>query len=275
MKNRIFTALFLLLGTSMMPVVAQAAEAMEVTMILVTPDSGDYSSHRNGAILGQTEGNIQGQFLGINYELIELSLEEALAYEGLPSAVVVAGPSDYFGQITGQFGIDEVPIFNISNSDNALREVCLNSVYHTLPSDRMLADAVSQWQQANPGAEVEARAWHPAFVKFAARDLNKRYMEQFGVEMDSDAWAGWAATRIMAEAVVRTSSSDPADIIVYLNDSLVFDGQKGATHNFRPNGQLRQPLLLVDSEGELLGEAPVRGIADSNDLDSLGLADCN
>ena len=34
------------------------------------------------------------------------------------------------------------------------------------------------------------------------------------------------------------------------------------------------PLLLVDADGELLGEAPVRGVADIDDLDSLGLSGC-
>jgi hypothetical protein len=37
---------------------------------------------------------------------------------------------------------------------------------------------------------------------------------------------------------------------------------------FRDTGQLRQ-LLLVVVNGELAGEAPVRGVAASDDLDSL------
>ncbi|MDY6982158.1 MAG: hypothetical protein SV422_03630, partial [Pseudomonadota bacterium] len=57
-------------------------------------------------------------------------------------------------------------------------------------------------------------------------------------------------------------------------DGLVFDGQKGLNQTFRNNGQLRQPLLLVDANGELLGEAPVRGVANVDDLDSLGLPGC-
>ena len=103
---------------------------------------------------------------------------------------------------------------------------------------------------------------------------DKRYTEQFGIPMDSDAWAGWAATRIVAEAVVRTGSAEGATLDSYIRRDLGFDGQKGLAQTFRNNGQLRQPLLLQSAAGELLGEAPVRGVADTNDLDSLGFADC-
>jgi hypothetical protein len=47
-----------------------------------------------------------------------------------------------------------------------------------------------------------------------------------------------------------------------------FDGQKGDYMTFRETGQLRQ-LLLVVVDGKLAGEAPVRGVAESDDLDSL------
>jgi len=42
---------------------------------------------------------------------------------------------------------------------------------------------------------------------------------------------------------------------------------------FRDTGQLRQPILLVEN-GKLVGEAPVPGVVDSNDLDSLGGTSC-
>jgi hypothetical protein len=54
---------------------------------------------------------------------------------------------------------------------------------------------------------------------------------------------------------------------------MAFDGQKGVPHTFRDTGQLRQPLLLVEA-GKLVGEAPVPGVVDTNDLDSLGLTSC-
>ena len=50
--------------------------------------------------------------------------------------------------------------------------------------------------------DVEAWAWHPKFVRYAARDLNKRFLRVQGVAMDDDAWAGWAAIRMVAEGVI-------------------------------------------------------------------------
>lgn len=253
---------------------AQAAEGLQVRMLLVTPDETAYASHRNGAILGQTEGNIQGRFLGIDY-LLETAPSAAglIAREGI-SAVIVAAPFDQLMQVYETYAPLQVPVFNIALADDGLRQVCRSGLYHTPPSERMLADAEDQWRRGNDGELAQALAWHPEFVKFAGRDLNKRYTEQFGVSMDSDAWAGWAATRIVAEAVVRTSSTDGAVLDNYIRNDLGFDGQKGLAQTFRNNGQLRQPLLLQNMAGELLGEAPVRGVADTNDLDSLGIADC-
>lgn len=252
-----------------------AAEALRVRMLLVGPDAAEYASHRNGAVLGQTEGNIQGQFLGIDYVLDAVGVDEALQDSDGVSAVIVADGREELLQVLEHYAPLHVPVFNLTIPDMDLREQCFDGLYQTLPSAKMLADAEAQWEQVNPGSSVTALAWHPEFVKFAGRDLNKRYTEQFSVAMDSAAWAGWAATRSVAEAVVRTGSADPAAIDALLKDGLVFDGQKGLNQTFRDNGQLRQPLLLVDAaSGELLGEAPVRGVADIDDLDSLGLPGC-
>ena len=91
--------------------------------------------------------------------------------------------------------------------------------------------------------------------------------------MDDDAWAGWAALKLLSEAVARAQRTEPARILAYLRHEMAFDGQKGVPQTFRDTGQLRQPLLLVEA-GKLVGEAPVPGIVDSNDLDSLGLTSC-
>lgn len=251
-----------------------AAEPLRVRMLLVGPDTAEYASHRNGAVLGQTEGNIQGRFLGIEYVLDEVSVDEALqASEGI-SAVIVADGREQLMRVLDHFAPLNVPVFNTMLADMDLREQCIDGLYHTAPSAKMLADAEAQWAQTHDGAKVTAVAWHPQFFKYAGRDLNRRYTEQFSIDMDSAAWAGWAATRSVAEAVVRTQSADPAAIDALLQDGLVFDGQKGLNQTFRNNGQLRQPLLLVDASGKLLGEAPVRGVANVDDLDSLGLPGC-
>ena len=272
--RQIFTRLLVLVA-AVIGTPSRAAEDLQARMLLVTPDESTYASHINGALLGQTEGNIQGRFLGIDYQLETApSAAGVIAREDI-SAVIVAAPFDQLLQVYETYTALQIPVFNIALQDDALRQVCRSGLYHTPPSDRMLADAEAQWRQGNDGAQAQALAWHPAFVKFAGRDLNKRYTEQFGLPMDSGAWAGWAATRIVAEAVVRTGSVDGPDLDHYIRNDLGFDGQKGIAQTFRNNGQLRQPLLLQSPAGELLGEAPVRGVvADTNDLDTLGFPDC-
>jgi hypothetical protein len=43
--------------------------------------------------------------------------------------------------------------------------------------------------------------------------------------------------------------------------------------SFRKNGQLRQMLLIVEGPS-IVGEAPVKGVVNPADLDSLGPVDC-
>jgi hypothetical protein len=110
-------------------------------------------------------------------------------------------------------------------------------------------------------------------VKFAARDLNKRYKAAWEVDMDDEAWAAWAAVRIFSDAVANMPEGTVAERLSYIRNDLEFDGQKGAYMTFRATGQLRQPLLIVEN-GELAGEAPVRGVAASDELDSLAPLAC-
>jgi hypothetical protein len=91
--------------------------------------------------------------------------------------------------------------------------------------------------------------------------------------MDSEAWAGWAALKMVSESVARTQSTDPQQVLTYLREDMEFDGQKGLSQTFRDTGQLRQPLLMVVA-GKLVGEAPVLGVTDTSNLDSLGLPSC-
>ena len=44
---------------------------------------------------------------------------------------------------------------------------------------------------------------------------------------------------------------------------------------FRKTGQLRQPLLFVENGKLLNAEAPVRGVVDPEDYDSLGIKNCS
>jgi ABC transporter substrate binding protein (PQQ-dependent alcohol dehydrogenase system) len=137
----------------------------------------------------------------------------------------------------------------------------------------MKKDAEAQWQQKTPGSAAKARAWHPDFVKYAARDLNKRFLETHSVKMNDESWTGWASVKIVSDSVVRQGITDPAKLLNFIKSDLVFDGQKGTDMNFRNTGQLRQILLLVEND-KILEEAPVRGVVKPTDLDSLGNIEC-
>ncbi len=137
----------------------------------------------------------------------------------------------------------------------------------------MKGDARAQWREKRPTSAASAETWHRDFVRFAARDLNKRYSRRFDEQMDGSAWAGWAAVKAVAEAVTRGGEGGAASVARYLRTQLEFDGQKGVALSFRPTGQLRQPLLLVE-RGQIVGQAPVRGASGASDLDSLGAPTC-
>jgi len=247
---------------------AASVPALEIRLAYV--GSTDESAWL-GVLQGQHEANIQGRFLDQTY-VVEAMTREALAQADPPPAAVVAAGDPSALQNLSE-AMPGVAVFNVTAGDDALRQVCATNLLHVPPSDAMRSDAVAQWRQKNPDANVEAWAWHPKFVKYAARDLNKRYLKVQGAAMDDDGWAGWAAVRMVAVGVIRTQSTDPAVLLEYMKSEIAFDGQKGVPHTFRDTGQLRQRLLIVE-EGELAGEAPVRGVADTTDLDSLGLPSC-
>jgi len=228
-----------------------------------------------GVAQGLREANILGGYTGHTYHIQTMDPSALLAAEGqpLPMAVLAATDAETLQRLSAKFATAGVVVFNLTADNDALREACLPNVLHIAPSAHMKADAVAQWQKKKPTAQVQARAWHEEFTKFAASELNNRFRKAQGMPMDDAAWAGWAALKMLSEAVARAHTTEPARILAYLRTDLAFDGQKGVPHTFRDTGQLRQPILLVEN-GRLVGEAPVPGIVNPNDLDSLGGTSC-
>jgi len=224
---------------------------------------------------GLREANILGGYTGYTYHVQPMDPAALLAAEGqpLPMAVVAATDVPTLHRLSDRVATAGVAVLNLTADDETLRQACLPNLLHITPSAGMKADAVAQWQKKKPAAPVQARAWHEEFTKFAAGELNNRFRKAHGIPMDDDAWAGWAALKMLSEAVARAQTTAPARILAYLRNELAFDGQKGVPQTFRDTGQLRQPLLLVEN-GKLVGEAPVPGVVDSNDLDSLGRTSC-
>jgi len=233
---------------------------------------GDMEGLDKAVELGVSETEQQAGFLGIDLDFAR-DRDPAHAPQHTDAAAVIINSSPE-ETIWAAEALGDIPVFNVGSRDNALRTRCRPNLFHVIPSDKMLADAVSQWRQSHPDSkQVEAQAWHPAFVKFAARELNNRYRKGAGVDMTDEAWAVWAAYRLVGTAIVNNPEAEGLELLAYFRDELEFDAQKGVFSTFRPTGQMRQALLIV-ADGKLAGEAPVRGVAASDDLDSLGLQEC-
>ncbi|MBE9558975.1 MAG: ABC transporter substrate-binding protein, partial [Proteobacteria bacterium] len=118
-----------------------------------------------------------------------------------------------------------------------------------------------------------ANAWHWAWERHGAPQLNQRFDKQAGREMKDADWAAWAAYKVIVEAVVRTGGTDFDAVTAYLKgEALRFDAYKGNPASFRPwNNQLRQPILL-HTYNAVAARAPLDGFLHRRDvLDTLGI----
>lgn len=248
---------------------ASMAAAQSTTVRIGFLGEADTDPHL-GARQGITEANAQGKFLGIRYELVTVE-DSSQAVAIAPSAIVGAVSPLRLMKLSAD--ASGIPVFNVTAPDDELREECRANLFHTIPSHAMRADALQQWQRKSPQSVAEARAWHHDFKKYAAGQLNQRYAKASGRAMTDEAWAAWAAVKLLADTVARVQTSDATTLVETLQTDLAFDGQKGIDMSFRGTGQLRQPLLLIEN-GMIVGEAPVRGIVGITNLDSLGLPNC-
>ena len=232
------------------------------------------SSHPSllGVKQGLDESNLQGEFLNQKYSLDEITIDNIDGHDfSKYLAVLTSVNSKELRNIAKQ--LSETPVFNLADESNELRHDCTKNILHITPSKQMKSDALMQLKVKKPDSNATAKSWHHTFVKFAARDLNKRFKKNYHVKMDDHSWAGWAAVKMTSDAVARTQITKSSDMLEYLKNELTFDGQKGSNMNFRKNGQLRQLILLVEND-KIITEAPVRGVAKPPTLDSLGILDC-
>jgi hypothetical protein len=246
------------------------AEIIEVNFIYV-------GQKDHAALLGVKQGldesNLQGQFLNQKYNLDIIAGNE-FSNHGFAKyiAVLAALNTEEFTKLTRQLA--NTPVFNLTNGSDGLRRNCINNALHIIPSNKMKADALEQWQTKNSDSKAKAQAWHYSFIKFAARDLNKRFKKNHKAKMDDYSWAGWAAVKMLSDTVARTQIITAKNMLHYLKTELSFDGQKGSDMNFRVTGQLRQLVLLIEND-KVVAEAPVRGVAKPPSLDSLGIVECS
>ena len=115
-------------------------------------------------------------------------------------------------------------------------------------------------------------AWHWAWERHGAPQLNQRFDKLASRRMGDADWAAWAAVRAIVESAVRVKSADFRAVSAYLRGpDLVLDGYKGNRLGFRPwDNQLRQPILL-HTHNAVVGRAPFAGFLHPvQNMDTLG-----
>jgi ABC transporter substrate binding protein (PQQ-dependent alcohol dehydrogenase system) len=120
---------------------------------------------------------------------------------------------------------------------------------------------------------LRGEGWAPVLEQWGAVQLQNRFEAAAKREMRSRDYAAWAALRTVGEAVTRTNTADPRKLRTYiLSDGFALDGFKGRSLSYRRwNGQLRQPMPVVNSRA-LVDLAPLDGyLHQENDMDTLGL----
>ena len=120
---------------------------------------------------------------------------------------------------------------------------------------------------------LTSSAWHWAWDRHGAPQLEKRFEKKYKRPMTNSDWAAWMAVKAIADAVQSTKSTDLKTMTNYLTstDNLL-DTFKGNASSFRPwNNQLRQPILLT-THNWVVERAPIKGfLHQSNNLDTLGI----
>lgn len=226
---------------------------------------------RMGADMSLEEINRAGGFLGYRFSFVPVGPG---AVPDDVVAIIVTEGAESVRRFSEQH--PDLAVFNTASDDDALRALCRHNLYSIMPSARMRADAVAQWQQKEPGARVEAVAHHHRFRRYSSADLNSRFRAAYdGAPMSETAWTAFVAVRLVGDAVTRTQSTDPRTVQAHLRGIENFDASKGQPLSFRADtGQLRQPLWLVKDD-RVVGEAPVVGVVeDPDDMDSLGMVPC-
>ncbi|MCK8515407.1 hypothetical protein M0534_03530 [Methylonatrum kenyense] len=264
--NRTRYAAPLLAGLIGMGLVS-ASVADEIVSIAFIGEDG--SDAYKGAEMGLEEINRAGGFLGYEFSLDVVASHDDIADDAI--AVVVTSDGDDAGSVAD--GFPALAVFNTGSDDDALREACRDNLFSIMPSASMRQDALEQWHQQADDHDIAAVAHHHAFRRYSSGDLNGRFVEAYDEPMTERAWTAFVALRMVGDGVTRTASREADTLIQHLKDLESFDASKGQPLSFRENGQLRQPLWIVQDDS-VIGEAPVDGVVDPDDLDTLGNISC-
>lgn len=115
-------------------------------------------------------------------------------------------------------------------------------------------------------------AWHRVVESWGAAQLQSRFHDLAGRNMNSADYAAWAAVRSVGTAVTHLGQADASSIRqLIFSDRFQLAAFKGRKLNYRQwNGQLRQPIPLVHPRA-LVATAPFEGFIHSRtEMDTLG-----
>lgn len=134
--------------------------------------------------------------------------------------------------------------------------------------------AYNTWQpRPLAGSEgIMAKGWSGVVEQWGAAQLQGRFREAAGREMQAEDFGAWVAISAIGEAVTRSGSADPAALRAYLlSDQFRLAGFLGTPLSFRDwDGQMRQPVPLV-TDRAVVGTAPLEGfLHQHSELDTLG-----
>jgi ABC transporter substrate binding protein (PQQ-dependent alcohol dehydrogenase system) len=115
-------------------------------------------------------------------------------------------------------------------------------------------------------------AWHRVVESWGAAQLQSRFYDLAGRDMNDADYAAWAAMRSLGTAVTQVGSADAKSVRrLIFSDRFQLAAFKGRKLTYRQwNGQLRQPIPLVHPRG-LVATAPFEGfIHPLTEMDTLG-----
>jgi ABC transporter substrate binding protein (PQQ-dependent alcohol dehydrogenase system) len=121
-------------------------------------------------------------------------------------------------------------------------------------------------------AGLRSTIWSRVHEQWGGTQLQNRFTERVGRFMTPRDYANWLAVRAIGEAVTRTGTTDPVELMAFIRgDDFELQGYKGIKHTVRPwNHQLRHRVLLAGPR-ILVSVSPQPGfLHERTELDTLG-----
>jgi len=239
-----------------------ATGSLRIGLITAARANSEAASIAHGVMLGAAEAKQTAGLFGGDVELYDASAgRDAIASaSGLISQrqiqVLIGVSAEDAVALSKLAEQRHIIFFNVASRAQSLRAACRRYTFHVEASEPMYSNAALLGRQAparslggvlSGAADDSVVLWGSTLERYGASQINNRYRARYRTGMEGGAWAGWAAVKFVAEAALRTKSTDPAKLIEYLESSATsFDGHKGWPLSFRfADHQLRQPLYAT------------------------------